>query len=137
GPLQSEVARLDLLEILDQTRDQNQDLKQQLAAAQSRVEQLQQVVSRLEEREAVAVTGTTEQAPSNANRPGPPVAAAPEPDEAVGPTEYTVEPGDTLNSIARKMYGTTTRWMDIYQANRDQLPNEHSLRVGQTLRIPR
>ncbi len=52
------------------------------------------------------------------------------------PGTYTVQKGDTLYSIARTMYGDQTRWKDIYEANRNQLPDPHTLKVGQTLRLP-
>ena len=52
------------------------------------------------------------------------------------PRSYTVQSGDSLSSISRKFYGTPSRWIDIYQANRDRLASENALRVGQDLRIP-
>jgi nucleoid-associated protein YgaU len=51
--------------------------------------------------------------------------------------EYTVEPGDTLRSIAAQVYGDPDRWSRIYDANRDTIgPHPDSLRVGLRLRIP-
>jgi nucleoid-associated protein YgaU len=51
--------------------------------------------------------------------------------------EYTVEPGDTLRSIAAQVYGDPDRWSRIYDANRDTIgPDPDSLRVGLRLRIP-
>lgn len=49
---------------------------------------------------------------------------------------YEVVRGDTLSNISRKVYGHARGWEKIYQANRDQLPNQNSLRPGQLLRIP-
>jgi LysM repeat protein len=49
---------------------------------------------------------------------------------------YTVQSGDTLGKISIRFYGTSQRYMDIYNANRDVLSTPSSLRVGQTLRIP-
>ena len=49
---------------------------------------------------------------------------------------YVVVDGDTLSGISLKFYGTARRWPDIYQANRNVLPNESTLQVGSTLRIP-
>ena len=49
---------------------------------------------------------------------------------------YVVQPGDTLGKISRKFYGTSRRYMDIYNANRDILSSPNSVTVGQTLRIP-
>jgi len=49
---------------------------------------------------------------------------------------YVVQPGDTLGSISRKFYGTSARYMDIYNANRDSLASPNAVTVGQTLIIP-
>ena len=58
------------------------------------------------------------------------------PSPASAPRTYTVQSGDTLSTISKRFYGTPSRWIDIYQANRDRLPSENALRVGQTIRIP-
>lgn len=49
---------------------------------------------------------------------------------------YVVRPGDTLGKISRRFYGTSRRYMDIYNANRDVLSSPSNIEVGQTLRIP-
>lgn len=49
---------------------------------------------------------------------------------------YVVQPGDTLGKISIRFYGTSARYMDIYQANRDKLASPSSLEVGQELIIP-
>jgi nucleoid-associated protein YgaU len=49
---------------------------------------------------------------------------------------HIVVAGDTLTKIARQYYGTSLRWAEIYEANRDQLPNERALAVGMKLVIP-
>jgi LysM repeat protein len=53
-----------------------------------------------------------------------------------GGRTYTVQPGDTLGSISRKFYGTSSRYMDIYNANRDRLASPNSVTVGRELVIP-
>ena len=50
---------------------------------------------------------------------------------------YKVVQGDTLSRIAGKVYGDSKRWQEIYQANRSLLPTPQSLKVGQTLQIPK
>lgn len=50
---------------------------------------------------------------------------------------YVVQPGDTLSRIATKMYNDGNRWKDIYEANRATLPAPQSIKVGQSLVIPR
>lgn len=53
-----------------------------------------------------------------------------------GGQTYVVRPGDTLSKISSRFYGTTSRYMEIYEANRDQLSSPTSIKVGQTLVIP-
>ncbi|MBX3295275.1 MAG: LysM peptidoglycan-binding domain-containing protein [Acidobacteria bacterium] len=53
-----------------------------------------------------------------------------------GARTYIVRPGDTLGTISRRFYGTSARYMDIYNANRDRLPSPNSVTVGQELIIP-
>lgn len=52
--------------------------------------------------------------------------------------EYTVQPGDSLIKIASKVYGPdqTQRYREIYQANKDTLPDVRKMHVGKVLRIP-
>ena len=52
------------------------------------------------------------------------------------PRAYTIRSGDTLSAISKRFYGTPTRWIDIYQANRDRISSESAIRVGQEIRIP-
>lgn len=49
---------------------------------------------------------------------------------------YTVEAGDNLWKIARKVYGRGWQWRKIHKANEDQIPTPSSLRIGQVLIIP-
>ena len=49
---------------------------------------------------------------------------------------YTVQPGDTLAKIAQTVYGDSARWKEIFEANRDQIPNPDLIQVGQELIIP-
>ncbi|MEM1209735.1 MAG: LysM peptidoglycan-binding domain-containing protein, partial [Planctomycetota bacterium] len=70
-----------------------------------------------------------EPAPTPVIDPTPPPPPAP-----VEPTTYTVRRGDTLSSIAVRLYGQERRWVDIAQANPTIDPIR--LRVGQTLKLP-
>jgi LysM repeat protein len=53
-----------------------------------------------------------------------------------GGRTYIVRPGDTLGKISTRFYGTSRRYMDIYNANRDRLSSPSNLKVGQELIIP-
>jgi len=49
---------------------------------------------------------------------------------------YVVRAGDTLSKIAKQMLGDSGAFMDIFNANRDQLSDPHAIRPGQVLKIP-
>ncbi len=49
---------------------------------------------------------------------------------------YTVQRGDTLASISRKFYKSSSRWGKILAANPDILAKPADLKPGQTLLIP-
>jgi len=54
----------------------------------------------------------------------------------VAPRIYVVQKGDTLYSIARKIYNDQTKWKAIYQANKDRISDPDVLKVGQKLILP-
>ncbi|MBN1916730.1 MAG: LysM peptidoglycan-binding domain-containing protein [Verrucomicrobia bacterium] len=49
---------------------------------------------------------------------------------------HVVREGETLRTISLKYFGTKDRWREIYDANRDVLPDPDHVRVGQKLIIP-
>jgi tetratricopeptide (TPR) repeat protein len=53
-----------------------------------------------------------------------------------GERTYTVRKGDTLASISRKFYKSSTRWQRILEANKNSIRDPKNLTVGQTLVIP-
>ncbi len=53
-----------------------------------------------------------------------------------GSRTVEVQSGDTLSSLAQRHLGSSARWREIYEANRDQLHDSDDLRVGMTLRLP-
>jgi len=53
-----------------------------------------------------------------------------------GPRFHVVQKGDTLTALAAKYLGSTRRFGDLYNANRDLLKSADDLRVGMKLRIP-
>jgi nucleoid-associated protein YgaU len=70
-------------------------------------------------------------APGSASRqtsaPGTPAAAF---------TTYTVQSGDTLSAIAKRFLGNANDYMEIFNANRDQLTDPDKIKPGQVLKIP-
>lgn len=49
---------------------------------------------------------------------------------------YKVVAGDTLSSIAEKLYGDREAWRRIFEANRAQLRDPDQLKAGMLLRLP-
>src|SRR5215831_17174822 len=64
-------------------------------------------------------------------------AATPAKNPDTGRQTYVVQHGDTLASISRKFYKTSTRWKQILDANRDVINDPKKLAPGQTLVIPK
>lgn len=127
-PYQGELDRIDLMDLVKSLKLENDSLKRELVTAQKRVQQLESIVSGARR---VPTAVSAQRAPAQ-DSIVPPVA----PDPSSVPRSYTVQSGDSLSAISRKVYGTPTRWIDIYQANRDRMASENALRVGQELRIP-
>ncbi|RMF75340.1 MAG: LysM domain-containing protein [Planctomycetota bacterium] len=55
---------------------------------------------------------------------------------AAGGRVYEVRKGDTLYQLARQFYNDQARWRDIWNANRNRVPNPDQLYVGTKLIIP-
>src|SRR3954468_10721410 len=53
-----------------------------------------------------------------------------------GERTYTVRPGDTLSKIAKETLGEANAYMEIFNANRDQLSDPDKIKPGQVLKIP-
>ena len=49
---------------------------------------------------------------------------------------YVVQSGDTLVSISKRFYQTSSRWKDILDANQNQLSDPDGLKAGQTIILP-
>lgn len=134
-PFAPQVDRADLMSSMQNLRDENRELKEQLSEARTQLQIAQQTIQQLQQQLDIPVTPTT--------GPVAPIiidsSTRRQSATAEGATTerfYTVQSGDTLSRISREVYGTTGRWGDIFEANRDQLPSPNALRVGQRLRIP-
>ena len=53
-----------------------------------------------------------------------------------GSKTYTVESGDTLSGIAKKVYGDAGKYNQIFEANKPMLKDPDKIYPGQVLRIP-
>jgi LysM repeat protein len=140
---QLEAARASIatLQVQAAATSQIEPLRTELRQAQDETSRLASENSQLRTRLAI-------QAPGPGAKPAPTrpaqaaaagAAAAPEqaaPPPPPAPKTYVVAEGDTLTKISRKFYGSSGRWEDILNANRDVMKDEKSLVVGSTLKIP-
>ena len=50
---------------------------------------------------------------------------------------HKIRANDSLYKLAKKYYNDGTKWKKIYQANRNIMPDPHSLKIGQEILIPK
>ena len=53
-----------------------------------------------------------------------------------GQPMYRIGSHDTLTTIARAHLGRSSRWIQIYELNRDHLKSPEELQIGTSLRLP-
>jgi nucleoid-associated protein YgaU len=88
---------------------------------------------------AAATAQTAPATPPAPPKPSPSPSPSPSPAalSPAGGTTYTVDTGDTLATIAEKVYGDPTLWRPIYEANREAIgDNPDNIKIGTQLRIP-
>jgi LysM repeat protein len=145
-PFAPQLERMDLLASLEAARRENLDLKRQVIEWQRRAQRAESAIADSRQQLSDAQTAaaartapiTIESRPAGIGMLAPATPAATEPSTATvsAPRTYTVEAGDTLSRISQKAYGTSSRWSEIFEANRDQLPSPNALQVGQVLKLP-
>lgn len=87
----------------------------------------------LEDHRARLQSATTEKASGNAPDARTPTASK-KPTRA--PRTYVVRDGDTLASISRRFYKSSSHWKKIRAANQNIVDDPGKLKAGQTLTIP-
>ena len=101
----------------------------------------------LSPQQALASTSTTHSATSAASTvdaafqlghaPAPTVATVSAVRQAAArPASYTVRPGDSLSTIAKRFYHNSSAWPVLYWANRSNIHWANVIAAGQKLRIP-
>lgn len=138
NPFGDTVERVNLMETVKQLQEENTELKQRIVGLQQDREEAESDILRY--REAIAqLQQRRQEGSATAVEVAPIVIRAAREDTGASeetPSTYTVQAGDTLSRISSRVYGESGRWMDIFQANRDQLPSPNALQPGQVLRIP-
>ena len=129
-PFGNDIQRFDYSKKLTEVQNEVRGLKELLAQSEQARKKAEDRVAVLEDvqRDTRGSSGSVASivvAPPSTSR-----------EPADHPHSYTVAAGDTLSRISTKVYGSSGRWMDIFQANRDTLSSPNALKVGQELRIP-
>ena len=142
-PFQAEVDRIDLLEIIDKLKKENNELKLKYNQTLFKIKSLgghNAINSVSTSRNEIIYGRESSSQSSNELNGSNNVLTNFDSTETIDPRDvpksYVVQSGDTLSKISEKFYGTANRWNDIFQANRDTLSSARSLRVGQELLIP-
>ncbi len=50
--------------------------------------------------------------------------------------EYTIQSGDSLWKIAKKIYGDGSKWKVIYENNKNIIADPNKIKVGTTIKLP-
>lgn len=117
-PFEDDISRLDLMDLLKRSQEENFLLKKQVASMQNGA----QVLPSVKPKPVEPRPNFSPVVPSK-----PPVGKV---------KLYTVVSGDTLGKISSKAYGSASYWELIYKTNSDSLRTPHDLKVGQILKIP-
>lgn len=135
NPYDVNLQNLEMEEAMRAVKAENLELKQQLANALNKIsvlEATQSVTVAPQPQPGQAVRQASQQQPAQDRR----AALTPVVARDI-PQSYVVQKGDTLSSISRKIYGSSARWKDIYNANRDRMSSPTALKPGQTLKLPK
>ena len=63
-------------------------------------------------------------------------AQEPAPAQRASPGTHTVQPGETLSQIAQARLGSAGAWRQIYELNRDRIPDPNRIASGVVLTLP-
>ena len=117
----------DAIRELARTKEEVKTLEVALAAARKRIFALNQTLSELKRRSENTERLPDSVASSDSERP---------PSLIPRPRTYTVQHGDTLSKIAKKIYKDSSKWKMIYNVNRNVMKGPGDLQVGQQLVLP-
>ena len=131
-PMEGAIDRQEMLDRLERLHQENRELKERIAAVQRENEQLRARLQQADRSRADARTPPPRTEPA---RPGTAPTTTPSANRE-GVRMHTVVSGDSLYRLSQQYYGTPVHFRLIFEANRDQMPNENALRVGMQLRIP-
>lgn len=106
-----------------------------------RFERLKVPPKPIEEREDASLEGNRGYVGGEILKPEQPTLQQPEAMLPETPTAqfdtYVVQRDDTLQKISAQFYGTTKKWMKIFEANKEKLKSPDRIRPGQEIKIPR
>jgi nucleoid-associated protein YgaU/TPR repeat protein len=119
-------------------REQLRQTQNQLASIAYENTELKHRLSSLAPNQMATLTPLPTTNPSAAPSRPSATKAAPVAEQAAAPATrtHTVVTGDTLSTIAKRYYGSASRWTEIMEANKGTLRDPAALKVGMKLKIP-
>lgn len=152
NPLENQALRLDLMDQVERLQREVEQLRAELTSARSGMPPIiSRVLVPTEASPGSPPLGPTGSEVSAETFPitiaplsprqavvesSPPITSPPTRPSADTVRIHVVVKGDTLSNLAQRYYNDRSRFRDIYNANRDQMPNENALRLGMELKIP-
>jgi tetratricopeptide (TPR) repeat protein len=136
----AELERMDMLNVIEQKDAEILSLKKELARIKAETNslsiRLREAQSRIPSHAAVDPPVVTQQRRVQPLTSNNVLTGSQTSTTSEGTGVYTVVAGDNLVVISRKVYGTPTRFKEIFEANRDTMPDMNTLNVGMKLKIP-
>ena len=132
GKIESSWAREQIQKLEEKLRTQETkelaDLKEKLLDSKLEAEKTKEKLLELEEK--IQRLSKPRMVPPSSNIP-----ISPAPASSL-PRTYTVQEGDTLQTIAQKFYKNESKWVEIYELNQDRIERGGTVRLGQILLMP-
>lgn len=51
--------------------------------------------------------------------------------------DYKIQEGETLSTIAEKIYGSKSAWQKLYALNKERVPNPNRMKLGTVISVPK
>lgn len=159
-PMENQMRRNDLLDVVEALKQENAELKNALALARANgrqtagqpraaVADLSPATPPGNPTDVATLSPPALQQPALVERspispapfePAPTLAPPTRPGATLPATTgarlHTVVKGDTLYNLAQRYYGDRSRWRDIFTANRTRMRSENDLQIGMEILIP-
>jgi len=143
-PLEGQLQRLDLMELVEKLQAENFQLKEEISRLRGLPASSRPLVGNGEtpsgtvaiEPDVLPATPVTPVGPPRSATSTQPQVTQPPAARPGSVRIHVVRQGDTLYRLSTQYYGSGNRWREIFAANRDVMTSETDLKIGTQLKIP-